>query len=70
MTANRADFEVRDEGSLVLLVPVTEAARTWADVHIGKDNGYQPLWPTVLVEKRYVAEILTGIQGDGLEVEL
>ena len=63
------DFNLRDEGSLVLLTPRTDAAREWVDTNIGKDNGYQPYFPTVVVEHRYIADIVAGIQNDGLAMQ-
>jgi hypothetical protein len=60
------DFLLEDHGSIILLVPVTAGAREWVDAHIRADNGYQPLWPTVTIEGRYVHPILEGIQEDGL----
>lgn len=62
------DFKVRDEGSLVLLTPETDEAKVWADEHIGQDNGYQPYWPTVVIEHRYADAILEGIELDGLTI--
>jgi hypothetical protein len=60
------DFHLEDHGSIVLLRPVSAGAREWADMYIGEDNGYQPLWPTVTIEGRYVHSILEGIREDGL----
>jgi hypothetical protein len=51
-----------------LLHPHTVKARTWVEDHIGADNGYQPLYPIVVIEPRYLRDILVGIQGDGLKV--
>ena len=62
------DFELQNHGSIFLLVPQTLSARAWIDDHIGKDNGYQPHYPTVVVEHRYIADIVAGIQDDGLAV--
>jgi hypothetical protein len=62
------DFTVRNEGSIVLLTPRTDAAHEWVDENIGQDNGYQALWPTVVIEPRYLEPILTGIRDAGLEV--
>jgi len=36
--------------------------------HIGADNGYQPYWPIVVIEHRYILAIIAGIQADGLTV--
>lgn len=63
------DFRFRNEGTLALLIPQTDAAKEWVDEHIGADNGYQPDWPTVLIEPRYAGDILNGLVADGLTVE-
>jgi hypothetical protein len=63
------DFSIRDEGSILLLTPHTEPARSWIDEHIGRDNGFQPLYPTIVIEPRYVIAILEGIRVAGLEIE-
>lgn len=64
-----SEFTLRDEGSLVLLTPTTDEALAWAEEYIGEDNGYQPYWPTVLIEPRYLQQILDGIESDGLTAE-
>jgi hypothetical protein len=68
-TSPSADFTVRNEGSILLLTPHTGPARNWIDEHIGSENGYQPLYPTVVIEPRYVIAILEGIRVAGLEIE-
>jgi hypothetical protein len=67
-TSPSADFTVRDEGSILLLSPLTEPARNWIDQHIGPDNGFQPYYPTIVIEPRYVIAILEGIRVAGLEI--
>ncbi len=62
------DFSVENHGSIFLLRPHSDAAREWVEEHIGSDNGFQPYWPTVVVEHRYIADIVQGIQNDGLAV--
>jgi hypothetical protein len=62
------DFELQNHGSIFLLIPQSPSARLWIDDHIGKQNGYQPQYPTIIIEHRYVADIVAGIQGDGLAV--
>jgi len=54
--------------SIFLLIPRTISARIWIDDHIGRENGYQPYYPTVVVEHRYISDIIAGVQGDGLVV--
>jgi hypothetical protein len=65
----KSDFLLRDEGSIILLTPHTDAAHDWVNEHIGQDNGYQPYFPTVVVEPRYIADIVAGIQNDGMAVQ-
>jgi hypothetical protein len=60
------DFTVQYHGNLVLLVPNTKLGINWANKNIGADNGYQPYWPTVILEHRYVENVLAGIQRLGL----
>jgi len=62
------DFALQDEGTIYLLSPHSAAARSWVEENIGQHNGYQPYWPTVVVEHCYIAQILDGIQLDGLSV--
>lgn len=62
------DFTLRNEGSIALLKPETAWARTWIDDNIGEDNGYQPYYPTVVIEHRYLHDIVEGLQADGLSV--
>ena len=62
------DFLVENHGSIFLLKPLTPSATSWVEEHIGQDNGYQPYYPTVVIEHRYVADIVAGIQNDGLAV--
>ncbi len=62
------DIQTENHGSIILLRPLTDAAISWVNEHIGSDNGYQPYWPTVLAEPRYVTEIVLGAHRDGLTV--
>jgi hypothetical protein len=63
------DFIVENHGSIFLLNPQTPAATFWVEGYIGQDNGFQPYWPTVAVEHRYIADIVACIQADGLAVQ-
>ena len=66
--SSNSDFAVENHGSICLLRPQNEQAVAWVEEHIGQDNGYQPYFPTVVVEPRYIADIVAGIQNDGLAV--
>lgn len=61
------DFEIENHGSIVLLRPVTPAAREWVDEHILVDGNEVQTWAgAIVVEPRYVADIVHGFQEDGL----
>ena len=60
-----ADFIVENHGSVFLLSPQSDAARIWIDEHICRE-GFQPFWPTVVIEARYVEDVIEGIHSDGL----
>ena len=68
-TLPSADFTIRNEGSILLLTPHSEPARNGINQHIGPDNGFQPYYPTIVIEPRYVIAILEGIRVAGLEIE-
>ncbi len=65
-TAPPADFRVEDHGSIFLLQPLTPAAQSWIDEHIPDDA--QRLGSAIVVEHRYIADIVQGIRNDGLAV--
>lgn len=67
-TQSTPDFQVENQGSIFLLKPQTPSAISWVEEHIGRDNGYQPYFPNVVVEHRYVADIVEGIRNDGMAV--
>lgn len=62
------DFTLIDEGSILLLQPNTPEAEAWSHEHIGINAGYQPYWPTVVIEGRFLAPVLQGILDEGLTV--
>ena len=55
------DIVVENHGSIFLLRPISHSGREWIEQNIGKQNGFQPYWPTVVVEPRYIADIVKGI---------
>ena len=60
------DFELQDEGSLYLLRPLTREAVEWLDEHIEQNR--QMFGTAVVIEHRYVADIVRGIRDAGLEL--
>ena len=63
----KPDFLIENHGSIFLLSPQTDAGRAWIDENITRE-GFQPYWPTVVIEHRYVQELVEGIRNDGLVV--
>jgi hypothetical protein len=64
------DFSVEGEGrfcTVYLLRPLTPAAFDWIEEHIPEDA--QRLGNAVAVERRFLADIVAGIQSDGLAVQ-
>ena len=65
----QADIEVQDHGSIVLLVPLSPLGEAWLATNIDPNSSYQPNWPTVLCEPRYVWDIVDGMEADGLVIK-
>ncbi len=62
-----SDFRLQDEGSISILHPLTEDANQWIEDHLPEDA---LTWAGgIVIEWRYVEEIISGILSDGLEVE-
>ena len=63
------DFLLENHFSIFLIRPLTDSARAWLAENIDAAGSFQPYWPTVVVEPRYVAAILEGIRNDDLAVQ-
>jgi hypothetical protein len=61
-----SDFTVQDEGTIFLLIPNTDAAQGWIEEHIPDTAQY--FGAAVVVEHRYIADIVHGIQQSRLKV--
>jgi hypothetical protein len=59
-----ADFIVENHGSIFLLRPLTPAAHSWIESNLPEDR--LTFGNAVVVEHRYIAEIVRGAQTDGL----
>jgi hypothetical protein len=62
----QGDFRVEYHGAILLLVPLSDCGLRWVERHIGADNGYQPYYPTVIIEPRYLDGVIAGIRRKGL----
>lgn len=67
MNTNAPDFVVENHGSVYTFTPQTDAAFEWADEHIdarGQSIGQH----SIVVEHRYIADIVAGALADGFTV--
>jgi len=60
------DFRVEFHGAILLLVALSDGGLRWIEKHIGPDNGYQPYYPTAIIEPRFLDGVITGIRRKGL----
>lgn len=61
-----ADFTIADHGSLWLLFPWSDAAKEWTEAHLPEDALRHG--KSIVIEPRYVEDIVTGIVDDGLTI--
>jgi hypothetical protein len=61
------DLHVEDHGSVWLLRPLTEGAQAWIGENLPEDR--QEFAGAVVVEARYVIDIIIGMVKDGLNPE-
>lgn len=58
------DFQIQDEGSIVLLRPLTTDAKEWLETNLSEDAQY--FGSAAVVEPRYIWDIVNGFQSEGL----
>jgi hypothetical protein len=61
-----SDFIVSNHGTIFTLTPRTEEAKDWINNNIDTENA-QWFGQALIVEHRYIDDILFGIDQDGLE---
>ena len=54
--------------SVLRIQPLTQEAKDWVEEHVSQD-GFQPDWPTLYVEHRYLDNLIGGIAIAGLTVD-
>lgn len=62
-----SDFTAINEGSIVLLIPHTEEARTWVENNLALEDWQNT--QRVAIEPRYYSDIQEGIIGEGMTIE-
>lgn len=61
------DFQVSDCGSICIVTPLTAEAEDWLEASVISDDT-QYWGPGVVVEPRYLEDLIEGILSDGLTV--
>lgn len=64
----KADVQVLNGGSVVMVKPVTQAAQEWVDEHVVLED-WQWMGGAFAVEPRYLDNLLVGMEIDGLTVQ-
>ena len=64
-----ADVEVRNSGSVIMVAPVTKAAKDWVAQHLSLE-GWQWLGNAFAVDPHYINDLIDGMAGDGLHVSI
>jgi len=62
------DLTVQNEGSIFLLRQHSAAGRDWMNEHIAISEETQMWGDAVVVEHRYIGDIIAGARSDGLTV--
>lgn len=66
--AVKPDFTLQNEGTIYLLTPLTDSAKQWVTDNLSLEGSYQPYLNAVVVEHRYIRDIVIGIRANGLAV--
>ena len=62
-----ADIEVKNKGSIILLIPGSDEGKRWIDKNLALEE-WQWYGGGAAVDSRYAEDIIEGMQVDGLEV--
>lgn len=62
------DFTLIDCGSIMLLRPWNDSARSWIHEYVGAEP-WQWFGACLAIERRYVATLVAGFLGDGFTME-
>lgn len=62
------DVQITNHYSIFTFLPLTDEAREWIDENVAYED-WQWSGGALAVEPRYAAELASGMQNDGLEVE-
>jgi hypothetical protein len=60
----KLDFEIADEGVIVLFTPITERAHRWVEANVAEDR----LWfgPSLVIERTFAPVLVSEMSAEGL----
>ena len=67
MKTQQADFGIINCGSIFLFMPASDAARHWLDEHCPAGDDHQYMGPDLVVEHRYIGDLVDLAVQDGLQ---
>jgi hypothetical protein len=70
MMEKKIDIVVRDEGSIFLVSAETEEGRDWIEENMGVGEEHTYFGGSLVVEHRYIDDIIEGMLKEGLIVTL
>jgi hypothetical protein len=60
----KLDFEIADDGPVVLFTPLTARAYQWVEAHIAEDR--QWFGRALMVERAFAPVLVNGMVGEGM----
>lgn len=60
----KIDFQMTDEGEIVLFTPLTERARQWVGTNVAEDR--QWFGPSLVIEPEFATVLVEGMLTEGL----
>jgi hypothetical protein len=63
------DFLIENHGTLFFLRPLSQSAREWIEENISQTDSFQPPGPTVLIDYRYISDIIRGLVEEGWMIQ-
>ncbi len=62
------NFHLADHGSIYILTPLNAAAIAWVEENVGRESGFHPDYPTLVIERHYMADLIDGIYLAGMDI--
>lgn len=65
---NIVDVRVDNHGSIAVVTPITPTAKEWVEENVTQNGGPQYWGGGIVVEPRFLADLVTGMESDGLVI--